>query len=152
MDFFTWVGDLSGWYWLALGILFIALEMLIPSFVVIWPGLAAIVVAAVVAILPDISGEWLVVIFAVLSIASIFAGRGLAIRLRNAEPAVTLNSRAESLVGRHAKVVSFENGEGKVVVSGVHWPAVWPEGEISTEGQQVVISEAQGVSLNVKNM
>jgi len=152
MDFFEWVADLSGWYWLAMGILFIALEMLIPSFIVVWPGLAAILIAALVAIFPNISGEWLLTIFASLSIALIFVGRAFAIRLRKKEPPNTLNSRAESMIGRQAKVVSFANGEGKVTVSGVQWPATWLDGEIAAEGQSVVISAASGVNLTVKNV
>ncbi len=152
MDFFTWVGDLSGWYWLALGILFVALEMLIPSFVLVWPGLAAIIVAALVALLPDISGEWLVSIFASLSIALIYIGRNVARRLRKSEPASTLNSRAEGMIGRQAKVVSFENGQGKITISGVQWPAVWQAGESATEGNIVVITAAKGVNLTVKNL
>ncbi len=152
MDFFTWVGDLSGWYWLALGIFLIALEMLVPSFILIWPGLAAIIIAALVALLPDIAGEWLVLVFATLSIALIYAGRGVSRKLRKSEPVSTLNSRAESMVGRHAKVVSFENGEGKITISGVQWPAVWQPGEIAAEGHMVVILGARGVSLTVKNL
>ncbi len=152
MDFFVWVSELSGWYWLALGILFIALEMLVPSFIVVWPGLAAITIAILVAIFPNISGEWLVLIFAILSIGYIFVGRSLAMRLRKAEPQTTLNARAESLVGHQAKVVSYDNGEGKVAIKGVQWPAVWENGEIATEGQSVVIAATSGVSLTVKNM
>ncbi len=152
MDFFTWVGDLSGWYWLALGIFLIALEMLAPSFILIWPGLAAIIIAALVALLPDIAGEWLVLIFATLSIALIYIGRGFALKMRKSEPTSTLNSRAQSMIGRQAKVVSFENGEGKITISGVQWPAVWQAGEISAEGHMVVIMEASGVSLTVKNL
>ncbi len=152
MDFFTWVGDLSGWYWLALGILFVALEMLAPSFILVWPGLAAIIIAALVTVFPRISGEWLIVIFATLSIGLIVVGRGVAIRLRKVEPASTLNSRAEGMIGRKAKVVSFENGEGKISISGVQWPAVWEQGENATEGSMVVILSASGVNLTVKNM
>ncbi len=151
MDFFTWVGELSGWYWLALGILLVALEMLAPSFVIVWPGLAAIVLAVLVAIFPNISGEWLVVTFSVLSVAFTFVGRALAIQLRKSEPANTLNSRAEGMIGRKAKVVSFDSGEGKVTVSGVQWPAIWEAGEVSEIGQSVIISAARGVSLTVKN-
>ena len=50
-DFFTWVGDASPWLWLALGITLIALEILAPSFVLIWPGLAAM------AIIPKTRGQ-----------------------------------------------------------------------------------------------
>lgn len=152
MDFFTWVGDLSGWYWLALGILLIALEMLVPSFVVIWPGLAAVVMAVLVAIFPNIGGEWLVVSFAVLSIAFIFIGRSFAIRLRKREPKNTLNARGKSLIDRHAKVVTFDQGEGRVTVSGIQWPAVWEDGQVSAVGDTVTITASTGVSLTVKNM
>lgn len=152
VDFFTWVADLSGWYWLAFGIGLIALEMLVPSFIMVWPGLAAIVVAALVAIAPNLSGELLVALFGGLSIAMTFVGRSIVNRLDKNTPPNTLNARGASMIGQHAKVVAFDAGEGKVIVNGVQWPAAWPDGEIAEVGQSVEISGSGGVQLFVKNL
>lgn len=152
MDFFTWVGDLSPWIWLALGIVLITLEILAPSFIVIWPGLAAIVMALLTWLVPDLSGEVLIAIFAVLSLVSIFVGRKFARDFTDQEPANRLNSRSKNLVGRRGKVLSFDAGSGKVEIDGVQWPAVWPDGEITTAGHQITVTAADGVNLTVQNL
>jgi len=70
--FFEWVATASPWLWLALGIMLVALEILVPSFVVIWPGLAAMLMALLVWLAPGLSGQALVALFAALSIVLLF--------------------------------------------------------------------------------
>lgn len=150
-DFFTWVGEASPWLWLALGILLVALEILVPSFVVIWPGLAAGVMAVLVWLKPDFSGQALVALFAGLSILFLFGGRALMARVEQAEPQSTLNARGQNMVGREAKVLAVNGPIGKVEVDGIQWPAEWDtEDQIPEVGQWVSISAAKGMNLHVK--
>lgn len=41
------------WHWLTLGLILIGLELIVPSFTIIWFGLGAVIVSIVVAILPS---------------------------------------------------------------------------------------------------
>ncbi len=149
IEFFDWVAGASPWLWLALGILLIAVEILAPSFVVIWPGLAAMSMALLTWIAPGISGQALIAIFAALSIALLFGGRALMARVEQDEPQTVLNARGKNMIGREAKVLSVSGSQGKVEIDGVQWPTTW-EDIAPEEGQWIVITEAQGVNLRGK--
>ncbi len=150
-QFFLWVAELNPWVWVALGITLITIEILAPSFIFVWPGLAAIVMAVIVWLVPGLAGEYLVAIFAILSLVMIFVGRKFVTKYTDKEPASRLNARSRNMVGQRAKVLAFEDGRGTIEVSGVQWPARWDNGEIANPGHTVVITEADGVTLRVTN-
>jgi len=150
-EFFTWVGEASPWLWLALGIALMALEILAPSFVLVWPGLAAAAMALTVWLKPGLSGQALVALFAGLSILFLFGGRALMARVEQDEPQATLNARGKSMIGREAKVLSVNGRRGKVEIDGVQWPAEWdPVEDQPEEGQWVQVSAVSGMNLHVK--
>ncbi|NOR63096.1 MAG: hypothetical protein GQ535_11470 [Rhodobacteraceae bacterium] len=145
-EFFIWVSEASPWLWLALGIMLIAVEILAPSFIMIWPGLAAVGMAVLAWLAPGFSGQALIAIFAALSIALLFGGRALMARVEQDEPQTTLNARGKSLIGREAKVLSVSGSQGKVEIDGVQWPTTW-ETHAPEEGQHVTVTDAAGVNL-----
>lgn len=145
-DFFVWLSDASPWLWLALGILLVAVEILAPSFILIWPGLAAMCMAVLVWLAPGFSGQSLIAVFAALSIALLFGGRALMVRVKQDRPQNTLNARSKSLIGREAKVVSVSGSQGKVEIDGVQWPTTW-DTHAPEEGQMVTVTDAAGVNL-----
>lgn len=149
---FVWLETLSPWWWVALGVGLGALEMVIFSFVLIWPGMAAILMAIILWIAPGIQGELQVALYAVLSIALMFAGRSYVKRFGNGQPKTNLNSRTEQMVGKQAKVVEFELGEGQIELNGLRWAATWPAGESAAVGQIVKITAASGMSVQVENI
>lgn len=146
MAFFEWVATASPWLWLALGIMLVALEILAPSFVFIWPGLAAIAMSVLVWLMPELSGQALVAVFAVLSMGLLFGGRALMARVEQDAPTNMLNARGKNLIGREAKVLSVNGGQGKVEIDGVQWPATWDSSAPEAE-QWVTITAAEGVNL-----
>jgi membrane protein implicated in regulation of membrane protease activity len=129
--------------------LLVAVEILAPSFVVIWPGLAAMCMAVLAWVAPGLSGQALIALFATLSIALLFGGRALMARVEQDEPQTTLNARGKSMVGRKAMVLSVSGPQGKVEIDGVQWPATW-EDIAPEEGQWILVTEAQGVNLRGK--
>ena len=150
-DFFIWVGEASPWLWLALGFALMALEILVPSFVMIWPGLAAIAMALIAWLKPGLSGQALVALFAGLSILFLFGGRALMARVEQDEPQATLNARGKNMVGRDAKVLSVNGPRGKVEIDGVQWPAQWTSTKaLPEEGQWVKVTAAEGMNLHVE--
>lgn len=149
---FVWLEALSPWWWVALGVGLGALEMVIVSFVLIWPGIAAILMALILWIWPGMQGELQVTLYAVLSIVIMFGGRSYIKRFGDGEPETTLNSRTQQLVGKHAKVVDFELGAGHIELNGLRWAATWPEGATADVGQIVEIKAANGMSVQVENI
>ncbi|MCF6273117.1 MAG: NfeD family protein [Rhodobacteraceae bacterium] len=148
VDFFLWVGEASPWLWLALGIALLALEILAPSFVLIWPGLAAMVMALLAWLAPRFSGEATLALFAGLSIALLFGGRALMARIDQAEPQSILNARGKNMVGRKARVLSVSGPQGKVEIDGVQWPATWEDGTSPEVGSWVLITQSTGLILS----
>ncbi|MGR3700501.1 MAG: NfeD family protein [Paracoccaceae bacterium] len=148
--FFAEIAAIPPWYWFAFGVLLLAAEILAPAFILIWPGFAAMIVALVVWLVPGLSGEVITIGFALLALALTFAGRAMFNRTSNDVPTTGLNARTGGLVGRRAKVISFNQGEGHVEVGGVQWPAAWPEGATAEVGDMVKIKAVDGVRLVIE--
>lgn len=150
MSVFQWVANLSPWWWVAFGVGLGAVEMATMSFFLIWPALGALVMAGIVAVGPPMSGELLVSLWAILSVALTFAGRSLMHRFGDGgEPETTLNSRSKRLIGRKAKVISWDHGEGAVEIDGTRWRAVSIHGGEFMSDAPVSIVAADGMTLTV---
>ncbi len=150
MDFglFNFLEGMSPWWWVSFGVALAALEMIVASFFLIWPGLAAVIMAVLVWLMPSMLGEVQVVVFALLSILLFFLGRR--IFQPNDEPETGLNDRTKQLIGKHAKVVLFDHGEGRVEINGLQWVAKWDGDGTSTPGDTVIITAADGMSVRVE--
>jgi inner membrane protein len=151
MPFLDILEGISPWWWVAFAFALGALEMATMSFFLIWPGLAALCMAALLAASPTLSGELQTVIFAVLAVLLTFIGRYLVTRYGDGgEDNDTLNQRSNQVIGRVAKVLEYGNGEGVIEVSGMRWRAKWPKGQSAEVGTQVRVTEADGMTLLVE--
>ncbi len=150
ISFFNVLETMSPWWWVALGFGLAAAEMLVFSFFLMWPAIAAFIMALALWIFPNMQGELQITIFAILSIVLVFAGRR--VFQRNDEPDNGLNQRTKQIIGKHAKVISFDLGEGQVSIAGLNWTATWPEGQTAKAGQKVTVLTADGMSLTVENV
>ncbi len=138
-----------GWWLLAL--LLIGAEILAPGFFMLWIGVAAAVMGAIVLVMPDMSFPVQVVVFVVLSLASCFLYWKF---IRHARDALTdqplLNRRAEQYVGRRYVLDSaIVNGHGKArvgdslwMVEGPELPAGSPIEVVSVDGTTLVVRAA----------
>ncbi|NNU79504.1 NfeD family protein [Halovulum dunhuangense] len=146
---FGWLEGLSPWWWVAFGITLGALEMATMSFFLIWPGLAAVLMAVLLAFLPGMPGTVQIAVYAALAVALTFAGRAYTRRFGDGgDTATVLNDRASQMVGRRGTLVSVEHGEAVVEIDGVRWRAIL-SGE-ATMGTDVRVTGAQGMTLNVE--
>lgn len=133
--------------WLVIALVLFAAEALAPGAFMLWLGIAAAVVFAIVLAVPGLSLLAQAAIFVLLSFAAAlvyrrwFRGRG-----RRADDS-TLNRRAEQLVGR---VVPLEhaivNGIGRVQIADAYWEV---HGEDLPAGSAVRIVGVDGMSLRV---
>lgn len=136
------------YFWLALGLGLMALETLVPGAFLIWFGAAALVMAAVVFVAPELHMLAQAALFAVLALAAVYVYRGW---FQSREPAADqplLNQKAAQLVGR---VIVLEapivDGFGKVQIGDALWTVT---GSDAPAGARVVIDSTDGLSLRVR--
>ena len=137
------------WIWLALGVILLAVEAAFSTEWLLWPAVAAGVVAVVTALgLPlGVLGE--VLLFAVLTVAATLLSRRLIQRV-NPSDAPDINARHTRLIGQRAQVVQgFVDGRGRVFVSGAEWVAEI-EDAAPQAGESVIVEGMDGPRLKVR--
>lgn len=150
MDFLT---DLYAsqpfWLWLAFGALLLAVEAAASTEWLLWPAVAAGVVALITALGVRIGLPGEIGVFAALTVASTLLSRRLVQRVNPADHP-DINDREVRLVGQRAQVVAtFIDGRGRVFVSGAEWAAV-TDGADPVIGDNVIVEGASGPSLKVR--
>lgn len=135
------------WIWLAIGVLLLAVEAMFSTEWLLWPAVAAGLVAVMTAIGLRLGLPGEVAVFAVLTVVATVLSRRL---IQKANPdGVDINDRESRLVDQRAQVVeAFIGGRGRVFVSGAEWAAVL-EGEAPEAGQDVVVRRVDGSLLTV---
>jgi membrane protein implicated in regulation of membrane protease activity len=145
------------WLWLALGCLFVSLNLATGSGLLMWPGMAAALVALLelVGVRLGIAVELgIFVILSLGAVASLIARMPRAEVLSNeAEPGrppgKTASGRQEQtgrLVGRIGRSTGeFVNGVGRVWIDGAEWGAELDSGEeVVPEGAPVRVTKVIG--------
>ncbi|MGB4101981.1 MAG: NfeD family protein [Alphaproteobacteria bacterium] len=146
-----WLNDLSAlvyWNWLALGLLLIMLEMIIPGAAMLWIGAAAIMTGVAVWLFPDIDWKWQIIMFSVLGIVSVTLSRRLFARSSTESSDPSLNNRSEQLVGRVTVLeTAIENGQGRARIGDSSWAVTGADMPVGTK---VRITAADGAMLQVE--
>ena len=146
----TWLEALdSHWAWLALGLVLAVAEMAVPGFFLIWLAGAAIVTGLLAWAVP-LSLAWQIVIFAVLALVAVFAGRRFlaANPVESADP--LMNDRGGRLVGETVVVThAIDGGSGRVRQGDSEWLAKGPDAE---PGTKMRVAGHQGTVLLVEHL
>ncbi len=135
------------WFWLSLGLVLIAAEIVAPGFFLMWLGIAALVTGVAAWLLPlPLAAE--VVLFGVLALTAVFAAK----RWFRDNPIVSddpmLNDRGARMVGEVVTVVeAIDGGEGRVKVGDGVWTA---RGEDAPIGTRVRITGVAGSVVTVE--
>ena len=141
-------GPIEFWHWWIAGVALAAVEIVAPSFVFLWLGIAAGVTGLVLFVIPGTSVEIQLLIFAVVSVVSVGASRAYLRRRPIESDDPTLNRRAERYIGRtFALENAIENGRGKVRVADTLWKVM---GEDMAAGVSVRVTGVDGVTLVVE--
>ena len=139
---------LEFWHWLILALLLAGIEMLTPGFFAIWLGGAALITGLLVLVVPGMSWEGQLVLFAVLAVVSVLGWYRFGRRMRIATEDATLNRRGDSLIGRSGDLVEpIVNGRGRVKIDDSVWRA---EGNDAPLGTRVTVTGVQGAILKVE--
>ena len=142
------IDSVQFWHWLALGGVLGVLEILAPGFVLIWLGLAAVLVGFIMLAWPDMSFAYQLLAFAGISVLSVFAWFYWLRKSPVESDKPTLNRRAEQLIGRRAPVVdAIVNGRGRIKLGDGTWSVTGPD---LPAGHMVEITGADGALLQVK--
>jgi len=136
------------WSWLIIGLVLVVIEMLAPSLVFVWFGVAAIVVGLVVALMPDMAWQGQLLMFAVLAVMSLVGGRLWLKENPLQSEDNGLNRRAEQYVGRSFTLEeAMSDGEGKLKVDDTIWKI---QGPVLPVGSRVKVTDADGTILTVE--
>ncbi len=140
---------MNDWYWFGLAALLIIVEVTFgASFFLLWLGITASIVGIVAWILPNLQGEYQLLIFAVGSVMSIVFWRLYLKRHPIKTDRPTLNRRAEQYVGRTFTLSEpIVNGRGKIRVDDSSWRV---EGQDLPAGSTVLVVGVDGIILKVK--
>lgn len=137
-------------FWLSLGGLLLAAEMLGGNGYLLWSGVAAVVTGLLVWLVP-FGWELQGVIFAVLTlIAAWLWWMWLSRRVRDQKPAdASLNQRGQQLVGRRFILDNaLVNGRGHMRVGDSSWPV--SAGSDLPAGSKVEVIAVEGITLHIK--
>lgn len=137
------------WNWWVIAVFLIGIEIFAPGAVFLWMGIAAAVVGFVLLAFPETTWQIQLLIFAVLSVLSIYVWRYL-LRDRFAKPESgrVLNRRGASYVGRTFTLKEpIVDGSGLLHVDDSRWKV---EGEDLPAGTKVKVTGIEGTILKVE--
>lgn len=137
---------LAPWHWWVLGATLLILEVFAPGIFFVWLGLAALVMGVLLLALPLPVAVQLL-LFAALSVVSIFLGRRLLARLPHSAEADSINQGASRLIGRQVVLTDpIVNGQGRARIGDGVWVVRGPD---APAGSTVRIVGTEGTTLSV---
>lgn len=137
-------------FWLSLGGLLLAAEMLGGNGYLLWSGIAGVVTGLLVWMLP-LSWEWQGTLFAVLTLLAAWLwSRWLRNRVKRQKPAdAQLNQRGQQLLGRRFTLeTALVNGRGHVRVGDSSWPVIADEDLAA--GSKIEVVAIEGITLHIR--
>ena len=148
MDQLAILNEITAWHWLVLGLLLVGLEMLAPGAIFMWLGIAAGITGIAFLALPALGWELQFLIFAVLSIVTVFVGRNWVKRHPTKSEQPNLNVRGAQYIGRTFTLDKpIENGFGIIVVDDTRWKITGPD---LAAGNKVKVTALDGQVLQVE--
>lgn len=141
-----WV-TLGGWRWIVLGLVLLALELIAPGTLLLWLGIAAVLVG-LIALVIDPGWQVELIAFAVLGLAAA-VGWWIYGRPDNAAASdrPMLNRRAERHVGKVFTLdAAIVNGDGRLRIDDTTWRVAGPD---LPAGSKVKVLGVEGITLVV---
>ncbi|WP_427454728.1 NfeD family protein [Litorimonas sp. WD9-15] len=135
--------------WGLLGITLVGIELITGSTYILWPAVAAIVIAIWVFFLP-LSWEMQFLAFFAISLALLVIGHYYVRPLMKSGEPSDLNDPGRTMLGRRVVAFTdFENGHGRVTVGDTQWKAA-SEGADPKSGDRLIITAVTGATLIVE--
>ena len=147
MDF-SMLEEVVFWNWWVLALVLVTVEVLVAGTFFLWMGISAATVGLVLFLLPGISWESQLSLFAIFSVVSIVLSQIWMAKHHRSEPPSTLNRRGSQYIGRHYTLSEpIVNGAGRLNIDDTVWRINGPDLD---SGTQVIIDGMEGTILRVK--
>ena len=141
--------QLLPWHWWVAGIILVILEMLAPMGHTLWLGISALIVGVLLWLFPGMDWKLQMLIFAILSIASVLLYKKLAGDNADITDSPDLNRRADRYIGRVFTIEEpIVNGIGKIKVDDSTWRV---SGSDQVAGTTVKVVSVSGSTLQVES-
>jgi len=99
------------WHWVVFGIALVVSEAFLTTFFILWFGVAAVIVGALLVLLPELTPTWQIFIWSLLSVALAFAW------FKYLKPLAVDRTKAglslEALTGEIGQVLKVPTGENR---------------------------------------
>jgi membrane protein implicated in regulation of membrane protease activity len=140
--------DLVFWHWWVLAAVLVGLEMVVPTTLLLWPGLAAAATGFVLFLVPGMEWQPQVFVFAILSVIAVALAR-VYYRMRpQATEDSGLNRRADRYINQQFTLdAPIVNGQGKLRVDDTTWRIT---GNDMAAGARVRVTSVDGDVLRVE--
>ncbi|WP_368889332.1 NfeD family protein [Morganella morganii] len=136
------------WFWLCFGGILLILEMLGTGGYLLWSGVAALVVALLVWIIPGLNLEWQGIIFAVMTVICAVLWRNFQ-RRRQRDDSSSPNQANHKLIGlRAALLTDTEEGYSRIRLADGSW-RVYSQSALPA-GTEVEVIAVDGITLTVR--
>lgn len=147
-ELLVWLENATHWGWGIFGVVMVVLEIFAPGAVFLWMGFAAFAVGVAVFIWPALEWRHQLLIFAALSVASVFVARRYFRRYPIETDRPTLNRRGTQYIGQHFTLETpIKDGRGHLHVDDTMWRITGPD---LSEGAKVKVASVEGVMLRVE--
>jgi membrane protein implicated in regulation of membrane protease activity len=142
------VRQLGPWSWWVFGLVLLGLEVIVPGNVFVWFGVAALLTGAL-ALFTDFGWQVELIVFVVLALVLVVAGRRLFGRQVQPGEQPFLNDRAHRLVGSSYMLsLPIVDGHGQVRIDDTNWRITGPD---LPSGTRVKVVGADGAVLKVES-
>ena len=132
--------DIVFWYWWVLAVCLLGIEILAPGFFFLWLSLSGFIVGTVLLLIPFTSLEIQLLVFATLSIVSIFIWRKYGIQHRPETDHPLLNKRGAQYIGRTFSLIEpIDNGRGKIKVDDSIWTVQGEDCPVETKVEVIAV-------------
>lgn len=144
-EFFPLLGQ---WFWWAAAGVLLILELSMPGVFFIWLAIAALAVGLVDLLVP-MGWEVELLLFAILAVVSVFAGKRLLTRRHALDSELpNLNRRMYDYVGKtYPLAEAIVDGRGRVSIDGTLWDIRGPD---VPKGGRVKVTGVDGLKLTVE--
>ncbi len=141
--------NLQWWHWWIAAAVLAAIETFLPGAIAIWFAAAAVVVGAILLVVP-IPWQLQLVLFGALGAATLMVWRRMRRPEESESAQPTLNQRGVHYIGQTFTLVeAIQGGTGKVQVGDTVWLV---RGAEAPRGSRVRVTGVDGATLRVENV
>jgi inner membrane protein len=138
------------WYWWVIALILLVVEILAPGFFFLWMAISGFVTGVLVLLIPAISMNMQVLIFSVLSVATILVWKLYGKKHPTESDHPLLNKRGVQYIGRVFSLYEpIKNGQGKIKVDDSIWKVHGEDCDINT---RVKVTACCGTVFDVEKL